>query len=206
MYHLNEFCNIIAFLRKEKSMTQTALAEKLGISPQSVSKWECGIGYPDVTLFPVIAELFKVPIGVLFGEKAAEDADRNPIGKEFNAYADICHKITVCLGNICRVVFIEDHSSKCRINAVGDSVFLRYFNIEQSDDSLTINIKNPSGSSVYWKEYDRSYDGQNVVQISIGCAIENVDIITINYLDLNVNSRVNEQRCYEVVCEKPALS
>lgn len=56
MYRLNEFCNIIAFLRKEKSMTQTALAEKLGISPQSVSKWECGIGYPDVTLFPVIAE------------------------------------------------------------------------------------------------------------------------------------------------------
>ncbi|MFR1518874.1 MAG: helix-turn-helix domain-containing protein [Clostridia bacterium] len=56
VYRLNEFCNIIAFLRKEKSMTQTALAEKLGISPQSVSKWECGIGYPDVTLFPVIAE------------------------------------------------------------------------------------------------------------------------------------------------------
>ena len=42
MYKLNEFCNIITKLRKEKGLTQTALAEKLGISAQSISKWECG--------------------------------------------------------------------------------------------------------------------------------------------------------------------
>ena len=70
MYRLDQFCNIIFNLRKEKGWTQTALADKLGIAPQSISKWECGIGYPDVTLFPVIAELFSVPIGVLFGENA----------------------------------------------------------------------------------------------------------------------------------------
>ncbi len=68
MYQLNQFCNIISTLRKERGWTQTALAEKLGIAPQSISKWECGVGYPDVTLFPVIAELFDVPIGVLFGQ------------------------------------------------------------------------------------------------------------------------------------------
>lgn len=43
MYDLNAFCNIIASLRKAKGWTQSCLAEKLGVSPQSVSKWECGV-------------------------------------------------------------------------------------------------------------------------------------------------------------------
>ena len=68
MYHLNKFCNIIFELRKERGWTQGMLAEKLCISPQCISKWECGIGYPDVTLFPLIAELFGVDIGILFGQ------------------------------------------------------------------------------------------------------------------------------------------
>lgn len=42
MYQLNRFCNIIFELRIEQGWTQTALADKLGISPQSISKWECG--------------------------------------------------------------------------------------------------------------------------------------------------------------------
>ncbi len=43
MYNVNNFCNIIANLRKERGWTQNMLAEKLDISPQSISKWECGV-------------------------------------------------------------------------------------------------------------------------------------------------------------------
>lgn len=43
MYQLNKFCNIIFELRKECGWTQTMLAEKLNIAPQSISKWECGV-------------------------------------------------------------------------------------------------------------------------------------------------------------------
>lgn len=67
MYCLNKFSSVIFELRKERGWTQTALAEKLRIAPQSISKWERGLGYPDVTLFPLIAEVFGVDIGVLFG-------------------------------------------------------------------------------------------------------------------------------------------
>ena len=42
MYDLNNFCNIIASLRRQKGWTQAVFADKLGISPQSISKWECG--------------------------------------------------------------------------------------------------------------------------------------------------------------------
>lgn len=54
-------------LRKEKKITQAQLAEKLGVSEQSVSKWENNICAPDVSLFPIIAEFFGVSIDRLFG-------------------------------------------------------------------------------------------------------------------------------------------
>lgn len=50
----------IAALRKAKGMTQWELAEKLGVTNKSVSKWECDEGYPDLSLIPVIAEIFGV--------------------------------------------------------------------------------------------------------------------------------------------------
>lgn len=80
MYKLDGFCNTLLRLRKERGWTQTELADRIGIAPQSVSKWECAIGYPDVTLFPIIAEVFAVPIGVLFGESKMEPDTR--IGME----------------------------------------------------------------------------------------------------------------------------
>ena len=51
--------------RKERNMTQEALAEVFGISPQSVSKWECGDGYPDITFLPTIANYFEVTVDEL---------------------------------------------------------------------------------------------------------------------------------------------
>ena len=45
-------------LRQQKNVTQEALAQHLGITPQSVGKWERGEGYPDITLLPAIAAYF----------------------------------------------------------------------------------------------------------------------------------------------------
>ncbi len=60
----------IAALRKKNKMTQLALAEQLGVSDKAVSKWENGQGYPDIVLFPVLAEIFGVTIDYLMnGEK-----------------------------------------------------------------------------------------------------------------------------------------
>jgi len=47
----------ISMLRKEKGMTQDELAERLGVSPQAVSKWENDVSCPDIMLLPVIAKL-----------------------------------------------------------------------------------------------------------------------------------------------------
>ena len=57
----------IAELRRKKGMTQEALAETIGVSAQSVSKWENNANMPDILLLPVIADIFEVSIDELYG-------------------------------------------------------------------------------------------------------------------------------------------
>lgn len=52
--------NFIAVLRKSNGMTQQELADRLNVSNKTISKWECDAGYPELTLIPVIAEIFNV--------------------------------------------------------------------------------------------------------------------------------------------------
>ena len=52
----------IATLRKKLRMTQLELATLLDVSDKTVSKWETGQGYPDITLFPRLAEVFGVSV------------------------------------------------------------------------------------------------------------------------------------------------
>ena len=53
-------------LRFKACLTQEQLAEKLGIGPQSVSKWENAVAMPDITTLPLLAEIFGVSIDELF--------------------------------------------------------------------------------------------------------------------------------------------
>ena len=64
----------IGALRREQSMTQEALATELGITPQAVSKWENGQGFPDVSLLPKLAALFSISLDELFGLETAQAA------------------------------------------------------------------------------------------------------------------------------------
>lgn len=61
----------IAVLRKANGMTQRELAEKLNVSDKAVSRWERDECAPDLTLIPVLAEIFGVTSDELLrGEKA----------------------------------------------------------------------------------------------------------------------------------------
>ena len=54
-------------MRKERELTQETLANFLGVSYQSISKWERGDSFPDITLLPSIASFFDVTTDELLG-------------------------------------------------------------------------------------------------------------------------------------------
>lgn len=59
----------ILTLRRERGITQDALAATLGVTYQAVSKWENALACPDVTMLPKIAEYFGISMAELFGEE-----------------------------------------------------------------------------------------------------------------------------------------
>ncbi len=63
------FGALIAQKRKALGLTQEALAQKLGVSNQAVSKWESDQCCPDIMLLPALADAFGVSIDELFGRE-----------------------------------------------------------------------------------------------------------------------------------------
>lgn len=53
---------LICKLRKEKNMTQLELAKQMNISDKTVSKWERGLGCPEVSLLPDLSKIFNVDL------------------------------------------------------------------------------------------------------------------------------------------------
>lgn len=66
---------LIRALRRERGLTQLRLAEQLGVSDKAVSKWERGLGCPDVCLLPSLSTLLGVPLEeLLSGHLDAQEA------------------------------------------------------------------------------------------------------------------------------------
>ncbi len=53
---------VIKELREKNKMTQLQLAEKLGVTDKTISKWETAKGYPDITLLEPIADAFRISV------------------------------------------------------------------------------------------------------------------------------------------------
>ena len=60
-------------LRKEKGLTQSQLADLLGVTDKAVSKWEVGETNPDISLLPKISEIFNVTLDYLLVGKKEEN-------------------------------------------------------------------------------------------------------------------------------------
>lgn len=63
-------------IRRERDLTQEEVAAHLGISPQSISKWERGEGYPDITVLPVLANYFCVSVDELLDVSEIEKKEK----------------------------------------------------------------------------------------------------------------------------------
>lgn len=71
---MNTFGEFLYALRKEKGMTQAALAEQLGVTNKAVSKWETGEAMPETNLLLPLAEIFGVTVDELLNGKRSDGA------------------------------------------------------------------------------------------------------------------------------------
>lgn len=83
---MNVFSKNLKRFRVAKNLTQEQAAEVLGVSTQTVSRWECGTTLPDVTILPKIAALYCVTIDDLYKETSiAYDNYAQRLGSVFEA-------------------------------------------------------------------------------------------------------------------------
>lgn len=70
---IEKMSQTIKTLRKEKGFTQRELAEKLMISDKTVSKWECGLGCPDISILAELSVVLGFDINTLLKDQPVED-------------------------------------------------------------------------------------------------------------------------------------
>ncbi len=92
----------ICFYRKKQGLTQEELAGKLGVTNQSVSKWESAQCCPDISLIPKLADIFDVSIDELFGREPFV----NDVCGQFPLRDDDIFRVVVARGK--KVILVDD--------------------------------------------------------------------------------------------------
>lgn len=127
----------IASLRKKIGLTQAELAAKLNISDKAVSRWENGLGYPEVTQFPSLASIFGVTVDFLM------TGERKGIVIAGNALADIVKNIDAYpnLGMLSNITSISQAVGGCAPNTA--------INLAKIDRSIPISVIGKIGDDDY---------------------------------------------------------
>lgn len=91
---------LIARLRQEKGLTQKSVAEKLGVCAKTVSKWETGHGFPDVSLIPELSMIFGVDVSKLIeGELPIAKPEVGNVKKTRFYVCETCGNILTGMGD-----------------------------------------------------------------------------------------------------------
>ena len=144
MAGIENFGAIVLEARRKVGMTQEVFAGKLGLTPQAVSKWENGLGYPDVTLFPEIAEVLGIPIESLFGVASGSRSFSFPTKKDglnyiFSNNSRACYssKTLERINSEKYIAYFTDgsYADLERGSAVNTGVGeIRFFDVEDQED------------------------------------------------------------------------
>ena len=90
---------MIKRLREGRRMTQEALAERIDVSDKAVSRWECGRGYPDITLLEPLAAALGVSVAELVAGEDVRNAYRSANVLRSRLYVcPLCGNVLVATG------------------------------------------------------------------------------------------------------------
>lgn len=134
----------IAKLRKEKNMTQSELAEKLGISDRSVSKWERGLNLPDTNIMTELCSILGITINDLFNGEIVEkdNGQKNKFNKKIMIFILLLLIIIFGLGLLFSYKFFSDkNDNDTLVNEKLDSNKKNDKNINDDKDDVSNNEK-----------------------------------------------------------------
>lgn len=129
---------VIKELREKKHLTQAELAEKLYVSDKSVSKWETGKGYPDISLLELIAEVLGVSVAELISGNAVSNVNvsANMLRSHFYV-CPICGNVLHSMGEVvihCHGILL----SPCQAEETNENHMIF---IEKVEDEYYIRIE-----------------------------------------------------------------
>ena len=141
-------------LRLKKGLTQEQAADLFGVSPQAVSRWECGTTTPDISLLPTIADYFDITIEELLGTEKSRREER------IRAYEDKFHaaithgQITDCI-EIARAGVKEFPNSYVLLNKLMYALFVAGSDdadIPDWKENMCPSPRRSAASRRFWKE------------------------------------------------------
>ena len=137
---------LITELRKEKGFTQKEVADKLGICAKTVSKWETGHGFPDVSLISKLSDIFGVDISKLLeGEMPKIKPEVGNVKRTKFYVCERCGNILTSLGNA-EIICCGRKLSPLSPQAPDEEHKL---NIEKIEDEYYITFSHPMTKEHY---------------------------------------------------------
>ena len=137
---------MISDLRKEKCLTQKEVAEKLGICPKTVSKWETGHGFPDVSLISGLSKIFQVDISKLLeGEMPKIKPEVGNVKRTKFYVCEKCGNILTSLGDA-EIICCGRTLSPLK-SIVADEA--HRLNVEKIEDEYYITFSHPMTKEHY---------------------------------------------------------
>ena len=128
---------VIKELREKHKLTQLELADKLNVSDKTISKWETGKGYPDITLLEPIAEAFGVSVTELISGKAISNVNvsANMLRSKFYV-CPVCGNIIHSMGE----AVIQCHGVQLLPCQAEEADEMHQIRIERDADEFYVHI------------------------------------------------------------------
>ncbi|MBQ8235215.1 MAG: helix-turn-helix transcriptional regulator [Clostridia bacterium] len=152
----------IAYYRRLCGYTQEQLAERLGVTGQSVSKWENELSNPDISILPDLAKALGVDINSLF-----EETPNAPKGVQVSELSALCYDALVSLFAKAEFTFYHGEATALtseRLNKRMEAL-KKEFDFPLPKCAYVIDEGEPEHSSVFLSDalsfVDRSYGGSD---------------------------------------------
>jgi transcriptional regulator with XRE-family HTH domain len=157
------FADHIRDLRKQAGLSQEQMAERLGVSRQAVTRWETGLGTPDLDNIVAIADLFGVTVDSLLRDSPEQAViDDEPEVPNSITQCDVfaAHDFDISFGNARNVKLIGTQTSKVRVVLESASIegLQEAFKVHIDPDENSFDIEVVSMGSVTAAEARSSLD------------------------------------------------